>query len=160
METREIQLRNSDKVAIVDADLYDWLMGYPWFYTNAGYVAYSTTVNTKPVNYLMHRLVNETPKGLVTDHIDGNPLNNTRANLRAITANENVRRQGIPRDNTSGYKGVSWKKSDKCWQVKITVNNKLKHVGHFKDIHQAAKAYNEAALKHFGEFASLNEIKE
>mgnify|MGYP006267551345 CR=1 FL=1 len=157
--TREIKLKNTDLVAIVDADYYDWLIGIEWRANKDGYAFYNTTINSKPCNYLMHRLVNDTPEGLYTDHINGNRLDNRRINLRTVTPAQNSQWQNRGKKNTSGYKGVSWRKDENVWQVHITLNKKLVHIGLFKNIHEAAEAYNAAAKKHFKEFAKLNVIE-
>jgi hypothetical protein len=57
------------------------------------------------------------------------------------------------------YKGVSWDSHHKKWRVAITVNKKMVSIGRFLSEHDAALAYNKAAIKHFGEFAKLNEIR-
>lgn len=92
------------------------------------------------------------------DHIDGNGLNNQRSNLRSATNQENLFNQGLRSDNTSGHKGVSWNKRVQKWQVCIRVNGKNKHLGLFDDIEDAARAYNQAAKKHYKKFARLNVI--
>ena len=92
------------------------------------------------------------------DHIDGNPLNNRRANLRLASTSQNGMNRGKQANNTSGFKGVLFDKRAGRWMARICVNRKVKHVGYFHDAHSAALAYNEAATHHHGVFAKLNEI--
>jgi hypothetical protein len=61
-------------------------------------------------------------------------------------------------NNSSGYKGVSFNNSSKKWRAQIWLNSKSYHLGLFIDPIDAARAYNEAALKYHGEFAHLNKI--
>jgi hypothetical protein len=62
------------------------------------------------------------------------------------------------KNNTSGYKGVSWNSHAKAWAARITVRGRRVFLGSFDDPVEAAKAYNEAALEYHGEFAVLNKI--
>lgn len=92
------------------------------------------------------------------DHINGDTLDNRKSNLRVCSHSENMFNRKINKNNTSGYKGVSWIKDKNCWKTEI--NYKGKRIRkHFKTKIDAAKFYNESALKYFGNFARLNIIK-
>jgi hypothetical protein len=106
----------------------------------------------------MHRKVIHPPDHLVVDHINHNGLDNRKANIRPATrAQNNFNKLIVKRkDSSSKYKGVNWKKCKKKWQARIHVNGECKFIGYFKDEIQAAKAYDKAAKKYHGEFASLN----
>lgn len=93
------------------------------------------------------------------DHINGDGLDNRRANLRVATAAQNQANRKIPISNTSGYKGVSWHKKDCKWQAKIKVNYRTIYLGTFSDPEEAHAAYIAAAKKYFGEFASDGGIR-
>lgn len=144
--------------AIVDDDDYEYLIQFEWFLTPGGYAARKTTKNGRPSIVLMHREIAKTPKGMQTDHINGNRLDNRKCNLRICTNAENSRNRG-PMPGTSKYKGVRWLKNDKKWQANIKLNQKQITLGCFNSEIEAAKAYNEAAIKYFGEFAWLNDIE-
>lgn len=94
------------------------------------------------------------------DHINGNRLDDRRANLRVASKDQNNlnRKKAIYDTTTSSYKGVSWNTQTQKWRAQIIVNNKNIHLGMFGDEIAAAMAYNEAAEKHFGEFAWLNRV--
>jgi hypothetical protein len=62
------------------------------------------------------------------------------------------------RNNTSGYKGVSWNKRKGKWRATITVNRKPLFLGYFGTPEEAAGAYDQAAIRHFGEYAVTNEM--
>jgi hypothetical protein len=69
---------------------------------------------------------------------------------------QNCFNQRIASNNTSGFKGVSWHKSHKAWQAKIVINGRAHTLGHFHNLEDAARAYDSAAVKAFGDFAHLN----
>lgn len=108
--------------------------------------------------YRLHRTILKQPRGncLVVDHIDGDPANNCRSNLRVCTHGENARNQSRSMDNTSGFKGVSWHKQSKKWRAYITVNYKRIHLGLFDTPEAAHEAYARAAEQYHGEFARMS----
>ena len=104
----------------------------------------------------LHRLVADTPKGMDTDHINGDGLDNRKQNLRICTHAENMCNRRLGKNNKSGFKGVNWRKDDKTWHAQIRHNKKKIHIGYFKDKEEAAKAYDRKAIELQGEFAWLN----
>ena len=92
------------------------------------------------------------------DHINGNKLDNRRSKLRPATDLQNRRNQYKYKNNTSGYKGVYWLKTNKKWMAQIKITGRAKYLGSFVNKKEAAKAYNKAAKKHFGKFARLNKV--
>lgn len=113
----------------------------------------------------LHRFLLDAPEGLTVDHIDGDPLNNKKANLRLATQQQNCSNSQKPRTRkfTSIYKGVYYDKSMNTknkWRAAIRVNFRKISLGRFPNERKAAEAYNRAAILYFGDFASLNKIKE
>lgn len=101
------------------------------------------------------------PIGMQVDHIDGNGLNNQRSNLRIATHLQNQRnRQHMNKNNSSGYRGVTWCKGAGRWMAQLSLNYKHVHLGLFDSPIDAAIAYDHAVIEHFGEFASTNFPKE
>ncbi len=93
------------------------------------------------------------------DHIDRNPLNNQKYNLRECTEQQNTFNQGKRKGyQTSQYKGVSWNKRHKRFYAFIRIDGRRIYLGNFKDEVSAAKAYNKAAAEFFKEFAYLNPV--
>lgn len=86
------------------------------------------------------------------DHIHHNGLDNRRFELRLATSSTNQMNTRLGVRNQSGYKGVSWNKSDNRWAVFID----HKFLGNFVDIIEAARAYDRKAIELFGEFANTN----
>lgn len=107
----------------------------------------------------MHRLLMGNPSGYDIDHIDGNGLNNHRSNLRIATRAQNMQNAGVNSKNTSGYKGVVWVKAKCRWDVLIRVNGKRIRLGSSSNKDEAARIYNQGALKYHKEFAYLNHIE-
>lgn len=145
------------KHAIVDAADYEWLAQWKWSADKARDTYYARTrINGHHMR--LHRLLLGDPKSMQIDHINGNPLDNRRCNLRICLNKENSRNCKKRGNRSSKYKGVSWWKRNSCWRVQITVDYVNYHIGYFPTEITAAKAYNAAALEHFGEFARLNAI--
>lgn len=158
---REIILTQG-KIAIVDDEDYAFINQWKWYCSTSGYAVrhqYVGTVNGKQKNIaiLMHRLINKTPKGMDTDHIDHDRLNNRKSNLRSATVAQNQMNVKLVRGN-SKFKGVTFHKRDHYWQASINIKGKRTYLGSFKSELDAAKAYNIKALELHGEFAFLNEV--
>lgn len=117
------------------------------------------------VRIVMHRVVMERIlgrsllKGEDVDHANRNGLDNRRCNLRVATRSQNIANRGPLKTNTSGFKGVNFIKSTGKWQAAICVKGVQISLGTFLSPVDAARAYNDAALTHFGEFAYLNPIE-
>jgi hypothetical protein len=94
--------------------------------------------------------------GQQVDHINGNRLDNRRENLRLCNSNGNNQNARLASHNTSGYKGVSWCKKWKKFQVRIWLNNRQRYLGSFTSALEAAQAYDTAARSMYGTFARLN----
>ena len=86
------------------------------------------------------------------DHENRDQLDDRIVNLRAATHSQNHANSNLQKNNTSGYKGVSWYSSRGKWEAYIKVNGKRLRLGYFDDVLAARDAYVAAAKKHFGEF--------
>jgi hypothetical protein len=106
----------------------------------------------KPRYVQMHRQIMDAPEGVEVDHRDGDGLNNRRYNLRVCTHAQNGANQRIPKNNRSGFKGVYRQKDCDGWCAKI----RSTYLGLYDSAEEAARAYDTAAVRTFGEFASLN----
>ena len=113
-----------------------------------------------PSKVYLHREIMRAIKGEFVDHINGNTLDNRKENLRICSSKQNSRNSKKNKNNSSGFKGVAWHKSKKVWVAYIKVDYKNKHLGVYNTPENAAKAYDEAAKKYFGEFAKLNFLEE
>lgn len=106
----------------------------------------------------MHRLIMDAPSGVEVDHINGNGLDNRRCNLRLCTRSENSQNMRKRNGTTSRFKGVCFFKRLGLWRARIMKDRREYSLGYFKDETAAAKAYNAAAVRHFGDFAKLNHL--
>lgn len=142
--------------AQVDDEDYDYLMQWKWCATKSGKTFYAQRTNEKRQSVLMHREILSTPKDMLTDHKDHNGLNNQKINLRICNHLENQYNKSSV--GVSKYLGVTYEADRKKWRASIAINGKNTKVGRFNTEIEAAKAYNEAALKHRGSFSNLNTI--
>jgi len=151
---RKLPLANSDQYAVVDNKDYKRAIGWNW-YLNKGYVV----GHIEGRNISLHRFVMNLTKndGLLIDHVDRNPLNNTRSNLRLATVSQNIMNAPAFKNNKSGYRGVYLKEG--LWCAKIQYKRKGIHIGYFHTAELAAKAYNKKAKELYGGFAYLNKAK-
>lgn len=157
--TKELVLSGKEKVSLVDDDIYESLLEWNWCF-DGRYVYRRQHIRMEGRKQIvkkiyLHKLINQTPQGFDTDHIDGNKLNNTRANLRTTTRSQNNANQRKTR-GTSKYKGVHWHEHTGKWKAEIKMNGKAKHLGLFDSEEEAAQAYNNAAELRFGSYAKTN----
>ena len=154
---KEITLFSGEKTKVDDSD-FEILSKLRWFVVKKQYKRYAKCYHGGKQVY-MHRMI---LKEDYIDHKDGDGLNNQRANLRKCNKSQNMANRGLQINNVHGYKGVSWKGSGrtKPWMARIKVDNKQITLGVHKTKKEAAMAYNDAALKYFGEFAYLNKIND
>jgi len=157
---KEIKLRDG-VFALVDDDVYESIKDYRWClfrcFGQKDYACRYVWPNGKQIRIFLHRQV--LPHDLPhTDHVDGNGLNNQRANLRPAYCYQNIANSGKRKNNTSGFKGVFLDKRTQKWTAAVKdVNRKSRiHLGVFADRISAALAYDKAARDTYGEFAVTN----
>lgn len=132
------------RVAIVDDEDAARVAGCKWHYLRCGYAHNST-------RGYMHRVLLGAGPGERVDHVSGDKLDNRRANIRIATAAQNAANVGKREGHRSKFKGVTplpWR----GWMARI----KNTYLGSFPTPELAARAYDRAALEHFGAFAKTN----
>jgi hypothetical protein len=147
-----------NQIALIDDEDLDLVKNYKWcaWKHKQTYYSHAATKNGK---ISLHRLIIGAKTGQLVDHINGNGLDNRKSNLRIVDSFGNARNRR-PRVLTSQYKGVCWHKRRNKWQASIYCDKQNIHLGTFSNEIEAAKAYDQAAVKYFGEFAYLNFEKE
>jgi hypothetical protein len=153
--SKEIPLTHGTVALVDDAD-YGFLMQWKWRLDNNGYAARTDYTGGKQRTILMHRVIVNAPE---VDHRDTNRLNNQRSNLRAATRSQNTQNSRKAPGKSSQYKGVTWNKKLRKWNAQINTGRHLIgkiHLGTFEIEAEAAKAYDEAARRYYGEYARPN----
>lgn len=135
--------------ASFDVELIDIVVKFKWYMKSHGYVESKGNGGTM----YLHRLVMDAPDQLSVDHIDRNPLNNVRSNLRACTQSQNLANRGAGRNSATGMKGVHPFKGGPKFAAQITHNRRVHHLGVFNTAEKAKAAYDEKARELFMEFA-------
>jgi hypothetical protein len=137
--------------AYVDAADYEWLSQWTWHLYN-GYAGR----REKGKLIFMHRQIARPPKGMVVDHHNRNRMDNTRANLRVCTPQENGRNKGKRAGASSRFVGVFYCKASGKWRAHIWFEGGYVSIGYFTDEVEAARAYDRKAVELFGATARLN----
>ena len=138
---------------LIDKEDLTFVQKYRWSVSSDGYVL---GVDAKGKKVKLHRLLAHAKEYEVVDHINGNPSDCRRSNLRVTTQYHNTFNSRLPISSTTGYKGVCWDKRRKRYMAHIHPNGKMIFLGYYDDIKEAAIAYDNAALLYFGEYARLN----
>lgn len=160
MKTIKVKQRNGTENVLCKVDDCDFedLNKITWNIDKKGYIRRSIFREGKVRAEFLHRRIMGEPKNKQIDHINHDKLDNQKKNLRTATNRQNCMNKPASSRGGSEFKGVHWEFSADKWRARIKVKGILKSLGCFNDEVEAAKAYNEAALKHFGEFAYLNKL--
>jgi hypothetical protein len=149
------------KWVILDQEDYYRLSGFKWYVNGNGvnFYAFRNMVVGPGLTRMksMHREIMGSPKGMLVDHRNRDTFDNRRANLRLATHSQNSCNSNINKaGRSSQYRGVSFDRKRKYWNVQVVLEGKYVFFGRYKSEIEAAKAYDEAARKYHGEFARLN----
>lgn len=149
---REIPLTKG-AVALVDDEDYARVAAFKWHRSKSGYAA-RTDRRVGKRYVMMHRFVLGFPDAPQIDHVDLNGLNNQKANLRPCTPTQNLRNR--PPLKGREFKGITFRHEKGRWEAGIYIARRRLFLGTYKTDVAAARAYDAAAIKYFGEFAWLN----
>lgn len=143
-------LTSKGEPILVDKEDFDLIKDYTWHLNKAGYV--ETSLN--PGRLFMHRLLTNCPSDKYVDHINHNPADNRKRNLRIVTASQNTMNSPLRSDNKgSGITGVHPVTGSNSWQATICIDGKVIYLGCFKEQKDAIKIRKEAEKKYFGKYA-------
>lgn len=136
---------------LVDKEDYEDLIQYSWSVTKDGYAQRSSVKGEfkgyRPVR--MHRHILKAKTGQIVDHINGNRLDNRRANLRIVSPRQNA----LNRPSKT-QRGATFQHGK--WVSQITINYENLYLGRYNTKEEAMRAYDKAAKKHLGKFANQN----
>lgn len=118
---------------------------YTWV-VSKGYVRNGNT------NILLHQYIMDCPKNKIIDHIDGNPSNCVKSNMRICTKSQNNKNHRLSKNNTSGYTGVHYNKRAEKYEAFIYHDSKRVYLGCYSTLEEAVKVRKEAEEKYFGEY--------
>lgn len=127
---------------------------HKWYMTSDGYVVARNGLR----KFRLHRLLMCAPDDMVVDHINGDPSDCRKCNLRIVTQHVNTYNSGMRKTSTTGYKGVCYDKHRAKYTAHIHPDGKTKFLGYYASPETAAEAYNNAAISFFGEGARLNVV--
>ncbi len=156
-----LELSDGTQCLVDDCD-YGRVNQYRWRLDSSGrYVSRKKRDNGKDASVYLHReILGVCDSATYVDHVDRNPLNNLRSNLRVCSNSQNqANRTIVFRKHKRQFKGVYWRPKKKAWVAEITCQNIRHYLGYFKDEIEAAVAYNQKAIELFGDFALLNKIQ-
>ena len=139
---------------IFDKEDYDKIKPYYWRVHHNNFVSMTICNRKTKTNkqYLLHRFLMNPNDIQEVDHINHNPLDNRKSNLRVVIVAQNQMNSNRSIRNTSGIKGVNWNPKEKKWRVRISVNGKRISLGSFADYQDAVKCREEAEMKYYGEY--------
>lgn len=148
---------------MVDDEDYEWISSFNWS-AEVGKKSVYAVRNARNESgcrktQRMHRLImGVTDPKIDIDHKNHNGIDNQRINLRVSTTSQNMKNRRVGRNNTTGFKGVSWHKRDEKYSAQYGVNGKKINIGSFDCPIEAARHYNKVALEHGEGFELLNDI--
>ena len=139
---------------LVDIDDYEKIKKFKICMNGSGYAVLTLEDNS---HCLLHRYIMELDDDdLVIDHINRQRLDNRRINLRICSRKENSYNTSLRKDNTSGYKDISWSEKDNCWICRIVKDGEI-YLKYSKDIPFLVEWRNEKLKELFGEFACTDD---
>lgn len=141
-------------VILVDEIDIDLVSPHKWYANKFPHTTYATASINGATVYL-HRFLLRPEKGIEVDHINHDGLDNRRSNLRLCTRSQNMANSRVVAKST-GFRGAYADPKNYRFRAEIRANGKRIRLGSFRTAESAAKAYDEAAARLFGEFAQLN----
>ena len=149
---------NTNNEFYFDLEDYELIKDYCWCesISSFGYHMLTATIAGTNKRIRFHHLLNCQK----FDHINRNPLDNRKSNLRPCTISQNGMNAKIPKDNTSGYIGVTFHKATNQWRARISINKCRKELGSFENKEDAIRARLKAEAKYYKDFAPQRHLFE
>lgn len=151
-QVHEIAIAPGMIMLLDDEDLplwtqYDWKLMSP-HKDGQRYIYCQQWRDKRNHSFYLHRLILDAPPGMEVDHINGNALDNRRANLRLVTRLQNAQNLQLRSDSTTGVRGVSWAKRLRRFHAYVNVNGRRINLGYHKTLEEAAAAAREGRARH------------
>ena len=142
-----------------DLEDYDKIKDYTWYLDDSGYVRtniFDFEQNRRSHMFMHNLIMNlQNDNSQIADHIGGvaTTNDNRKSNLRIVTKSQNNINQRIRKDNTSGFKGISYNKQLDKWRVRIQKDGKRIYIGDYNSLEEASLARMKAEDKYFGDYS-------
>ncbi len=146
---KTIPITNYNGFAIVDAEDYEHISQFKWNRSSSG----KGVPRTGGSSLNISNLILQTNK--IVDHINRNPLDNRKKNLRLASRSQNNCNTSLYKNNTSGIKGVHFRKDNSKWTAYIQKKGNFIYLGQFDTKEEAIKARNEVTIKYHGRFGTI-----
>lgn len=144
------------RTAMVDTEKAHLILNTHWWcYSDPPYTSYVVGRKESGKNIPLHRLLMDAKEGEYVDHINGDGLDNRIANLRTCSMMQNQQNRKRCTRNTSGFKGVAYRRDNAKWRARICINGNRLNLGTFATSEEAAARYAAAARMFHGEFARI-----
>lgn len=151
---KTLATRNGHEIVVDDSD-YHLVAPHKLTVAKTPYGVPYAYIFINKKRFSLHRYILGLNIGEI-DHVNGNPLDNRRSNLRIVSHQENMRNQRPHQDSCGPFKGIWWSATCQKWAAQICHKGKKFYLGLFGDPIEAARAYDRKARELFGPFARLN----
>lgn len=143
------------KFALVDDEDFEFLNQFKWHLNNSGYAKTNSSINKKPIHFLMHRLVFWALNGEILDHKNRDKLDNRKENLRVVSHKQNQINRGPHKNNKLQIKGVV-QRGPKCFRAySYTKDKKQITLGHYKTVKEAIYARIAFERQEYGDYCGV-----
>lgn len=144
-----------------DLEDFDKIKDYTWRMQKGYPTSKTRDSEGKNIVTQMHRIIMDvSDKSIEVDHIYHKTNDNRKSQLRLVTHSENGMNKGLQSNNTSGVKGVSYRKASHKWRSEITCNGKYIYLGAYNDIKNAIEARKKAEELYFGKYNYIESEQE
>ena len=141
---------------LFDGEDFQKINSTMWYRSRQGARGESYVVDCRDQG--LHRVILDAPQGKVVDHINLDPLDNRKCNLRLCSHRENQCNRNLQSNNTSGVAGVHWSKRRKTWIARVKYYGSEVHLGAYPSLTEAAQARNEGVERLYGGFGKRNDV--
>ncbi len=156
-----IELNNSNLNPVIDKNDFDKIKDYYFYLDNKGYVrGYKNRKQGTNKKFLHHIIIGNPPEKHVVDHIDRNPLNNKKSNLRIVNRSINAINSNASKKNRLGIRGVYWETANSKYRARVKRNGKAIHLGYYKDLKVAQRVVEDFNKKYLEPYNIEELLKE